>query len=806
MERERSYCSVGMRSAEDGSTQLRMQSGGEDLWLQAEQVAAPIFRRLRTVAEYAAQQELKSHLPVPEAVVSVPCFFTECQRSRLVQAASIGDVTVLCTMNDTTAAALDYGLFKTAGFDAGHSSHLAFVSMGHSASTCSLVHFTSGRAEVVNHAFDEQLGGRDFDRVLFDSYAAKIMEKYRMDVRTHPKARLKVLLSAGTEQALNIECLMDDKDVSFPPLTKADFTALCEPLLKRVDTMVKRLVYTDLLASIDSVEVFGGTTRIPCVQDVLQQAFGIKLSRTLSADTVARGCSIMGAILNPNKQVPYTIVDRAAHPLTYGLNAALSPLYDIPVSTWPITIPPLRQPCPLTVMYEETAFSNDHSIQPQQLIIGQWTLQAAEPLQYSIEVLPDGRLGVVCRTEDGGATTPITVPADSSSCVIPADVLESWCDLEKRLQQVDTNVLAKAETRNAIESMVYDTRPNLEDEKHPVYHHLNGSEKATLLSALKKAEDWLYGEAESANLQDLREKWGELQALFEAIAGPYEKQVRQQNLKEQAAVLQQHIADRLASLSQFLETPDCLSALTENDRADAARFIQNATEKCTALPDPVTDAVLDDLSQLLENVEVYAASLHYKKAAQAAPMAAEVTPTQAEPLALPPTESSISSAGPVEDASLSVKEDTNYARRYEAICSRRGVKCNSGLLKLLLADVPSTIDLSNNFVGPKGAMAVVELVKVMPSVTALNLSGNNLDNDNIHAIVKELLAHPTLTSLDVSDNPISVVAGQTLVKFVTQNPRISKLNVEGTLMMKSQKENLLKLAARNGGATGGASW
>eukprot|EP00667_Euglena_gracilis_P002358 EG_transcript_2358 len=806
-ERESIFCNAAMQPAEDGTTQIRMQSAGEDLWLQPEQIVAPIFRRLRTVAEFAAQQELRSHLPVPEAVVSVPCFYTESQRARLIQAASVGEVTVLCTMNDTAAAALDYGLFKTAGFETSQSSHVAFVSMGHSSATCALVHFTAGRAEVLNHAFDEQLGGRDFDRVLFDLYTAKILEKYKMDVRTNLKAkhrlltacnRLKVLLSGGTEHSLSLECLMDDRDVVFPPLGKAEFVALCEPLLRRVDGMAKRLLRMDLLTNIDSVEVFGGTSRIPCVQDVLQEAFGCKLSHTLSADAVARGCSIMGAILNPNKHVPYTLVDRAAHHLTYSLNSALSPLYDIPASTWPILIPPLLEPRPLTVLYEETAFWHEHTTNAQQLIVGQWNLQAGKSLHYSIEVLPDGRLGLACRTDDGAAPAVIVAPNFGSSSV-PADVLQAWRALEKRLQEIDATVLAKAETRNAIESMVYNTRPDLEDsEKHPVYRHLSTSEKSTLLDALQNAESWLYGDAESADLQELRERWGDLQALFETITGPYEQQVRQELLKEQAATLQSHIADRLAILTQFLESPDRYSILTENECTAAARFVQNTSAKCAAVLDPVTDAIIADLTQLLDTVEGYVGSLHYKRAAKVAdPTSPKSMSMSGEPLALPSTDL-LGSFG-------SSMGDGNYARKYETICSRRGVKCNSGLLKQLLAEVPSSIDLGHNFVGAKGALAVVELVKTMPSVTALNLSGNSLDNDSIHALVKELRDHPALTSLDLSENPISVVAGQTLVKFVTQNPRIVKLNVEGTLMMKSQKENLLKLVARNAGTSVGTS-
>jgi hypothetical protein len=78
-------------------------------------------------------------------------------QNRLKAAAAVGDVTVLCTMNDTAAAALDYGIFRTAAFSAAEEAHVIFISVGHSAATCALVRFTRRRAEVPPHPWDGPL-------------------------------------------------------------------------------------------------------------------------------------------------------------------------------------------------------------------------------------------------------------------------------------------------------------------------------------------------------------------------------------------------------------------------------------------------------------------------------------------------------------------------------------------------------------------------------------------------------------------------------------------------------------------------
>uniref|UniRef100_A0A7S1N509 EF-hand domain-containing protein n=1 Tax=Eutreptiella gymnastica TaxID=73025 RepID=A0A7S1N509_9EUGL len=121
---------------------------------------------------------------------------------------------------------------------------------------------------------------------------------------------------------------------------------------------------------------------------------------------------------------------------------------------------------------------------------------------------------------------------------------------------------------------------------------------------------------------------------------------------------------------------------------------------------------------------------------------------------------------------------------YEKECKRHGCKCNSALLKQL----PKTpevfdsleIDLSNNMVGTKGILAVLEVVKLSYKLKKFNLRDNYLDNAAINQIVNALKDHPAITHLDVSNNPISWTAGMCLLDLVDSNGTITRLDIGGT--------------------------
>ena len=275
-----------------------------------------------------ASAELK--LPVNDMVLSVPAWFTDIQRRSLMDAAEIAGVKLLRLMNDTTAAALGYGITKLDLPSAEEKPRrVAFIDIGHSNYTCSIVEFRKGELAVKATAYDRHFGGRDFDRALVDHFATEFKEKYKIDIKSNGKAmvrvhaaaeKMKKILSANLQAPLNIESLMNDVDVH-GMMKREELEALVEPLLARVHIPLEQALLEAKLKveDIDIIELVGGCTRVPALKERIQKFFGKGLSFTLNQDeAIARGCAFSCAILSPVFRVrDFAIHDIVNYPIEF---------------------------------------------------------------------------------------------------------------------------------------------------------------------------------------------------------------------------------------------------------------------------------------------------------------------------------------------------------------------------------------------------------------------------------------------------------------------------------------------------------
>lgn len=292
-----------------------------------------------------ASAELK--LPVTDLVMSVPAWFTDIQRRALMDAAEIAGVKLLRLMNDTTAAALGYGITKTDLPTAEEKPRrVAFIDIGHSNYTCSIVEFRKGELAVKSTAYDRHFGGRDFDKALVDHLAVEFKEKYKIDIKTNPKAlvrvaaaaeKLKKILSANQQAPINIESLMNDIDVA-TMMKREELEALVEPLLARVHVPLEQALAEAKLTKddIDIVELVGACTRVPALKERIQQFFGKTLSFTLNQDeAIARGCAFSCAILSP----VFRVRDFAIHDIVnYPIEFTWEKSQDIPDEETSLTV------------------------------------------------------------------------------------------------------------------------------------------------------------------------------------------------------------------------------------------------------------------------------------------------------------------------------------------------------------------------------------------------------------------------------------------------------------------------------------
>ena len=292
-----------------------------------------------------ASAELK--LPVADVVISCPPWFTDAQRRSIIDAAEIAGLKTLRLINDTTATALGYGITKTDLPSAEEKPRrVAFVDIGGSSYSCSIVEFRKGELAVKATTYDRHFGGRNFDKALVDHFAKEFKEKYKIDIFTNPKAvvrvaaaaeKLKKVLSANAQAPISIESLMNDIDVS-GMLKREELEALVAPLLERATAPLEQALADAKLKieDIDAVEMVGGCTRVPSLKEKISKFFNRPLSFTLNQDeAVARGCAFSCAILSPVFRVrDFSIHDIVNYPIEF--NWEKSP--DIPDEDTSLTV------------------------------------------------------------------------------------------------------------------------------------------------------------------------------------------------------------------------------------------------------------------------------------------------------------------------------------------------------------------------------------------------------------------------------------------------------------------------------------
>lgn len=308
---------------ENGDTGIQLQYRNETRTFTPEQIMAMLLSELKNTAQANLQTK------VTDCVISVPSFYTDIQRRSLLQSAQVAGLNCLKLMNDTSAVALCYGLFKT-DLPAAEEKpkHVAFVDLGHASLQVCVAAFNKGKIKVLATASDPSLGGRDFDERLKVYFAEEFKNKYKIDARTNPKAwlrlgteveKIKKQMSSNTiSLPLRIECFMNDIDVA-ASVDRNKFEEMSMDLLERLQLPMMAAIQDSGLQpdQIHSVEIVGASTRIPALKNTVEAIFGKPPSTTLNTDeAVSRGCAIQCAMLSHTVRVrDIEVLDATNYPV-----------------------------------------------------------------------------------------------------------------------------------------------------------------------------------------------------------------------------------------------------------------------------------------------------------------------------------------------------------------------------------------------------------------------------------------------------------------------------------------------------------
>ncbi|XP_074308890.1 heat shock cognate 70 kDa protein-like [Silene latifolia] len=295
----------GIDSGKDDKPLIVANYMDEEKNFTPEEISAMILSKMKGFAEAFLGGTVKN------AIVTVPAYFNDSQRRATKDAGTIAGLNVIRIINEPTAAAMAYGLdTKINQNNVNNKKNVLVFDLGGGTFDVSLVGIDKGEIKVQAVSGDTHLGGVDFDNRMVTEFVKEFKRKHKRDISKNPKAlrrlrnaseRAKRVLSSTPQTDIEIECLYEGIDFS-TKITRARFEKLNMDLfIKCMDTVDGCLVDANMDKSdVHDVVLVGGSSRIPKVQQMLQDLFkGKELCKSVHPDeAVAYGAAIHAAILS----------------------------------------------------------------------------------------------------------------------------------------------------------------------------------------------------------------------------------------------------------------------------------------------------------------------------------------------------------------------------------------------------------------------------------------------------------------------------------------------------------------------------
>ncbi len=460
-----------------------------------QEISAMILQKMKKTAEDYLGQE------VTEAVITVPAYFSDSQRQATKEAGVIAGLDVKRIVNEPTAAALAYGIDK-----AQKDMKIAVFDLGGGTFDVSILEFGGGVFEVLSTNGDTHLGGDDFDHVIIDWLVQEFKNDEGADLSADPMAmqrlkdaaeKAKIELSSSTSTEINLPYIMPVGGVPkhlVKTLTRAKFEALAHGLIQACKTPCENALRDAGLSTsdIDEVILVGGSSRIPAVQQLVQDFFGKTPSKGVNPDeVVAVGASIQGAILNKESGVG-DIVLLDVTPLSMGietLGGVMTKLIEanatIPCKKSQIfsTAEDNQPEVTIHVLQGERQFARDNKS------IGRFNLAGIAParrgvpqIEVTFDIDANGILKVSAKDKATGKEQTIRIEASSGLSQEEIDRMKAEAEANA---EADKKERERVDKINQADSMIFQTENQLKElgDKIPADH------KPAIEAALGKLKD-----------------------------------------------------------------------------------------------------------------------------------------------------------------------------------------------------------------------------------------------------------------------------------------------------------------------------
>lgn len=524
VQRDKKLLPFNIVSKED-KPHVEVNLDGEDKVFSPEEISAMVLAKLkRTAEDYLGRK-------VTRAVVTVPAYFNDAQRSATRDAGVIAGLDVMRIINEPTAAALAYGLDKTKDEE---ERNILVFDLGGGTFDVTLLTIDKGVFEVLATNGDTHLGGEDFDQRLMEYFVNLWKRKHGADMSKDKRAlgklrreveKAKRELSSKTQVRVEIEALYEGKDLS-ETLTRARFEQLNDDLFKKTLKPVAKVVKDSGLAKseIHEVVLVGGSTRIPKVQQMVKDFFDSKEPHTdINPDeAIAYGAAIQAGILSGDADIlKKNLVLLDVTPLSLGIETLGGVMSKIIKRN---TVVPTKkgESFTTTVDNQDTiavhVYEGERAMTKDCHLLGQFDLTGLAPAPkgqpqviVTFDIDENGIVKVTAEDKGSKSKKEITIE-DRNSGRLSADDIERMVREAEEYADEDAAISAKVDAKQELENYIASLKKSIDT----AGSKLASDDKSDLESSIADAEKFARGidftEVEVDAIED-RRKTLEEQAL-----------------------------------------------------------------------------------------------------------------------------------------------------------------------------------------------------------------------------------------------------------------------------------------------------